>query len=256
MSTYSFEEPIRFHLVKVKGAVKTGADAYRAVLEHNGLSARATLEELARDTNIPEHQLRYFGTAILNSLISNTLRDGRSRNFEGFVTTRLDITGKFDRIDEPFDPKKHACALSLSPGPHAADYRRKSPPVNETKPPRGRFDYITYPGGEKGFVKIGEPIEIYGHDLRLSCENGYMMLTTYDKSSREGFGSCAMCSTLTTPNDMKILENSDSYVKLGWPKRFTLEKLRDQETVKLHFVDCRGLKESHDSFSRPATILR
>ena len=256
MSTYSFEEPIGFHLVKVKGAVKTGADTYRAVLAHNGLGARATLEEIAKDTNIPEHQLRYFGTAILNSLISNTLKDGRSRNFEGFMTTRLDITGKFTRIDEPFDPNKHACVLSLSPGPNAADYRRKSLPVNETKPPRGRFDYITYPGGEKGFVKIGEPIEVYGHDLRITREGGYMKLSTYDKRDTEHYISSAIESTIKHPSDMEILVNSDDYVKLGWPCTFTPEAMSEQETAKLRFIDCRGLKERHDSFSRPVTILR
>ena len=43
MSKQTFEKPIGFHLVKVKGAIKTGADAYRAVLAHNGLGARLAI---------------------------------------------------------------------------------------------------------------------------------------------------------------------------------------------------------------------
>lgn len=256
MSTYSFEEPIGFHLVKVKGAVKTGADAYRAVLAHNGLGARATLEEIAKDTNIPEHQLRYFGTAILNSLISNTLKDGRSRNFEGFMTTRLDISGKFARIDEPFDPNKHACVLSLSPGPNAADYRRKSLPVNETKPPRGRFDYITYPGGEKGFIKIGEEIHIYGHELKLDRNENYVYFTTEDTKGKKRFFIEAMEGREhISPQDMKVLENTDSFLRLSWPEAITPETIGEQMTAKFKFYDGRW-KDHHDSFSRPVTILR
>lgn len=256
MSTYTFEEPIGFHLIKVKGAVKTGADAYRAVLAHNGLSTRATLEELAKDTNLPEHQLRYFGTTILGALIANTLKDGRSRNFEGLVTTRLDITGKFNRIDEPFDPTKHACVLSFAPGPNAADYRRKANPINETKPPRGRFDYVTYPGGEKGFIKIGEEIQIHGHDLKLDHTVNYIYFTTLNAKGEERFFIRAVEGRAATePQDMEVLENTDSFLRLAWPAAITPETIGEQTTAKFKFVDGQA-KDRHDSFSRPVTILR
>lgn len=255
MSMQTFEKPIGFHLVKVNGAAAKDKDSYRAVLDHNAMSEEDTLCELVEETRIPEAMLKYYGTTILESLIKGTLKDGRSRNFAGLLLTRLDIKGKFDRIDEPYDDAKHKCVLTLLPGAEAR-LTRLTNPVNETKPPRGRFDYITYPGGEKGFIKIGEPIEAYGHDLRISPNGGYLMLFTYDKHGKECFISCAMYTPLKDPNDMEILENSEDHLKLAWPKFFTVEKLRDQETAKLRFIDCRGLKERHDSFSRPVTILR
>lgn len=105
-------------------------------------------------------------------------------------------------------------------------------------------------------IKIGEPIEVYGHDLKITREGGYMMLLTYDKRDKEHYISSATGSTIKHHGDMEILVNSDDYVKLGWPSTFTPEAMSEQETAKLRFIDCRGLKERHDSFSRPLTILR
>lgn len=251
------EENIGFHLIKVKGAAaKTGVEAYRAVMEHDGLSPEETLAELAKETGIPASQLQYVGSSLLNALYSCTMRDGRSRNFENFLSTRFDITGKFDRIDAPFEELKHKCALGIVPGAKVSDYVRRKLPLNETKPPRGRFDYITYPGGEKGFIKIGEEINIYGHDLLLDKHTAFIGITTYDKNGKGCYYSTIVVDRARLDKcDSRLLFNSDTLLKAAWPEAWTQELLHDQQTAKFRFMDCSG-KGSHDSFSHPVTILR
>lgn len=257
MRYIGLENDIGFHLVKVKGAAaKTGVEAYRAVMEHDGLSPEETLAELAKETGIPASQLQYFGSSVMNALYSCTMRDGRSRNFENFLSTRLDITGKFDRIDAPFDELKHKCALGFIPGAKASDYVRRKLPLNETKPPRGRFDYIAYPGGEKGFVKIGEEINIHGKDILLVPSANYISFTTFNKDGKERFYSTVLAERkVIEPTDAALLFNSDNLVRIAWPKAWTREYLGNQETIKFRFNDCTG-KGSHDSFSHPVTILK
>lgn len=74
MYTYNPEETIGFHLTKVKGAAAKGKEDYRAVLDHNGLSADETLAELVKETGIPPAQLTYIASSVLNGLVTGTLR--------------------------------------------------------------------------------------------------------------------------------------------------------------------------------------
>ena len=256
MHPYNIEDTIGFHLVKVKGAAAKGQEAYRAVLDHDSLSADETLAELVKETGLPPAQLTYIGSSVLRELIAGTLRDGRSRNFDNLVTTRLDITGTFDRIDAPYDPKKHACVLSLRPGNALEGLQRRTNPVNESKPPRGRFDTITYPDGEKGFVKIGEDILIYGHDLLIDPKAGYLSLKAFDSHGTPGAFAMTYFDAEATKGDpfaAKVLVNTNEFVRLAWPK-WKPEAVADL-TLRLHYLDCSG-KGAHDSFSRPVTILR
>lgn len=251
----TYEDKIGFHLTKVKGAAAKGKESYRAVLNHDAMSAEDTLEELAQKTRIPSTQLAYIGSSILRGLVEGTLRDGRSRNFEGFVTTRLDIKGIFDRIDTPFDKHKHSCIIGLVPGVNITKLERREAPINETKPPRGRFDYITYPGGEKGFIKIGEEIHVHGHELKLDHKENYIYFTTLSPKGEKRFFLRTMEGrSPTEPCALEILENTDTFLRLRWPQVITPETLGEQTTAKFKFVDCRWT-DHHDSFSRPVTIL-
>lgn len=255
MINSTYDKPIGFHLVKVGGAAAKGKESYRAVLDHNAMSEEETLRELAEETHIPETTLEYYGKSIIGNLIKGTFKDGRSRNFAGLLLTRLDITGKFERIDEPYDTTKHKCVVTLLPGAEAWLARRTAP-INETKPPRGRFDYITYPGGEKGFIKIGEEIHIHGHDLKLDHGMNCIFLTTLNAKGKPRFFIQAM-EGLTTirPEEMEVLENTDSFLRLAWPRAITLETIGEQTTAKFEFFDGQE-KDHHNSFSRPVTILR
>lgn len=250
------ENDIGFHLIKVKGAAaKSGAEAYRAVMEHDSLSPEETLAELQKETGIPAAQLQYIGSSIMNALYAGTVRDGRSRNFENFLSTRLDIVGKFDRIDAPFDQTKHHCVLGLVPGAKTNNHIRHKLPVNETKPPRGRFDYVTYPGGEKGFIKFGEPIEIHGHDLLLDKNKNMISMLVFDaKGKNHRYSTILEGRGKLDPYDSELLYNSNDFILAAWPQSWSSEDVIGC-TIRFHFLDSSG-KESHDSYSRMATILR
>ena len=46
-------------------------------------------------------------------MIRGTLADGRTRRFGDWFETRCDVLGRFDRIDEEFDPARHSVAINL-----------------------------------------------------------------------------------------------------------------------------------------------
>lgn len=122
--------------------------------------------------------------------------------------------------------------------------------------PRGRFDYITYPGGEKGFVKTGEDILIYGHDLLIDPKFGYLSLKVFDNQGTPCAFSMTYFNGEVPEGDsfaVKVLVNTNDFVRLGWPK-WKPEKVADL-TLRIHYLDCSG-KGAHDSFSHEVKILR
>ena len=151
--SYAGETDIRYRLVKTSDAKR---DSYHAVMKHEALTARETLEEICEATRLPRHTVESVIGGVLDTMIRGTLSDGRTRRFGNWFETRCDILGRFDRIDEEFDPARHSLAVNLLTLSEFGQYRRKNPPTNERQRPRGRIDYVTWPGGEKGEVKVGE----------------------------------------------------------------------------------------------------
>ena len=165
MMNTGIENDIGYRLVKASDSKR---DSYRAVLKHDALSARATLDEICSATPLPRHLIESAVGGTLDTMIRRTLGDGRTRRFGNWFETRCDILGRFDRIDEAFDPARHKVAVNLLPLAEFDQYGRKNPPINERQRPRGRIDYVTWPGGDKGEVKVGENILVVGHDLELA----------------------------------------------------------------------------------------
>ena len=165
---------ITFALKRIGGANSAGKGKYYATMGHGtDPYSRESIDILGeerdiRDTGITPEQSKTVITAVLDLMARNVMRDGITRRFGNLFELRADITGQFERIDEPFDYTKHRLKLNLVPlkGLSAA-YVREVPPVNERRMPKGRIDYVTYEGGDKGEVMVGSDIIIRGQDLYL-----------------------------------------------------------------------------------------
>lgn len=170
----AFCEEIKFTLHQTRRADKAGKPCYAAALVHGtDRYSRENIDILAeesdiRDMGITPGQARTVVGAVVDLMVKKTLTDGVTRRFGDLFEVRLDIAGRFSRIDEPFDPDKHRLKVNLVPlKALSSAYVRSEMPVNERRMPKGRIDYVTYPGGEMGEVKVGEDIIVRGHDLYL-----------------------------------------------------------------------------------------
>lgn len=161
------ETEVKFHLEKMSGPMVKG-DKYRAVIDTDKDESVDAIEEICKAGKFTSAELRYVVGLTFEKMIRGVLADGRTRRFGDLFEIYPVIRGGFDRVDEQFDPSRHKLVAKFFPLPEFKGYKREKPLVNERNRPRGRIDYVTYPGGEKGEVKFGEDVIIYGHDLTLT----------------------------------------------------------------------------------------
>jgi len=209
MTHHQPESELTYQLIKVKSPLAT-TDAYRAVTNHKPLSADETLAEIAARTGLDPARLKYYGGSILDAMAQGVIADGRSRRFGDWLEMRLDLGGKFTRIDEEFDPDRHHLTIGVVPKAALCAHTRHAVPVNVRKRPRGRIDYVTWPGGEKGELKYGADILIYGHDLTMQSIDS-VDLNFYDADGRRHEYSATLRDT-----PPRILEHDDTHVRCRW----------------------------------------
>ena len=171
----SVESRLTFSLIEAsrrKG--KDGAArAYRAVMKREKpLGTDEVIKECAKDAGLGEEkagQIRRNFEMVLDSMISHTLQDGRTRRIGDYFSLQLDIVGSFDRPDAQFDPAKHSLTLNFVTPKCLRRMTRKECPVNEWRKPIGKIGKVySAPDGEIGKLKFGADIVIEGHDLKLN----------------------------------------------------------------------------------------
>ena len=65
--------------------------------------------------NISKPVLRMILEHTLDTMISNTLKDGCSRRLGDYFMLQMEVCGRFDSPDDPFDASRHKLALKLRP---------------------------------------------------------------------------------------------------------------------------------------------
>ena len=162
----NYEKEIQFRLVKAKGPLVKG-DKYHARIVDNG-PIDAIAEVCEQHATFTRTTLQYYVGNVFEHMLRGVVTDGRSRRFGDLFEISASIRGGFDRIDEEFDRKRHKFVIDLHPCKEFKAYKRKTDPENVQKRPRGRIDYVTSPGCEKGEIRFGQDVIIYGKDLTLS----------------------------------------------------------------------------------------
>ena len=215
----SNEQRLTFSLIESsrrKG--KDGAArAYRAVLKRDKpLGTDEVIMECVKDAGLEEKkvgQIRRNFEMVLDSMISHTLQDGRTRRIGDYFSLRLDITGSFDRPDAKFDPAKHSLTLNFVTPKCLRRMAREEWPVNERRKPIGKIDKVySAPDGEIGKLKFGADIVIEGHDLKLKEGDAVHLFLTY---KRDPFGLDKGPTTHEFGCDVK--ENTDTRLVVAFP---------------------------------------
>lgn len=161
---------LEFRLLKC--TVKGGEQKYRPSTLHNGLyETEQVLEEAIKYSGLstsPE-VCKSVVAAVLNSMISNTLKDGITRRFDNLFEIQLDVNGSFDAEDEPFDSKRHSVKVNIRALQGLKKKLKGVVPVNVKRRPVPHIGNITSTGAPgENKVKKGETIIIEGERLSAS----------------------------------------------------------------------------------------
>ena len=215
----SVEPRLTFSLVESnrRKGKEASVRAYRAVMKREKpLGTDEIILECVKDAGIEEKkagQVRRNFEMVLDSMISHTLQDGRTRRIGDYFSLRLDITGSFDRPDAKFDPAKHSLTLNFVTPKCLRRMAREEWPVNERRKPIGKIDKVySAPDGEIGKLKFGADIVIEGHDLKLKDGDAVHLFLTY---KRDPFGLDKGPTTHEFGCDVK--ENTDTRLVVAFP---------------------------------------
>ena len=216
----SNEQRLTFNLIE--SSRRKGKDgktrAYRAVLKREKpLGTEEIIRECVEDAGLEGKkagQVRRIFEMVLDSMISHTLEDGRTRRIGDYFSLRLDIAGSFDRPDAQFDPAKHSLTLNFVTPKCLRRMTRKEWPVNELRKPIGKIDKVySAPDGEIGKLRFGADIVIEGHDLKLKEGDGVHLFVT---CKHDPFGLDKGPTTHEFGCDLK--ENTDTRLVVAFPK--------------------------------------
>ena len=215
----SVEPRLTFSLVESnrRKGKEASVRAYRAVMKREKpLGTDEIILECVKDAGIEEKkagQVRRNFEMVLDSMISHTLQDGRTRRIGDYFSLRLDITGSFDRPDAKFDPAKHSLTLNSVTPKCLRRMASEEWPVNERRKPIGKIDKVySAPDGEIGNLKFGADIVIEGHDLKLKDGDAVHLFLTY---KRDPFGLDKGPTTHEFGCDVK--ENTDTRLVVAFP---------------------------------------
>ena len=216
----NIEREIRFRLAKDGGPLVKG-DSYHAIIEKRVDQPIDAVPEIAEATGLRQAEIRFYVESAFEHMAESVLADGQPRRFGDLFDVSAAITGGFDRIDGEFDPGRHQFILNLSARKGLKKLRRRTPPVNVRPKPRGRIDYVTWPGGEKGELKFGEDIVIVGHDLTLTNGDSVRLHLPDGRTLGHIFNFNAD-GTPATWDDGRIIENEgfvewdDNHIRVKW----------------------------------------
>lgn len=223
------EKEIRFRLAKDGGPL-VKSDSYHAIIEKHADQPIDAVPEIAAATGLRPAEIRFYVESVFEHMAENVLADGQPRRFGDLFDISPAITGRFDRIDGEFDPTRHRFVLNLVARKKLKELKRQTPPVNVRPKPRGRIDYVTWPGGEKGELMFGEDIVIVGHDLTLTKGDSVQLRTPDGKTYGHLFNFNAD-GTPATWDDGTIIENTgfvewdDNHIRVKWFKAIQPEEV-------------------------------
>lgn len=121
--------------------------------------------------NISKPMLKMILEHTLDTMITNTLKDGNSRRLGDYFMLQLEVKGRFDAVDEQFDDNRNRLALKLRP-------------LKAMKRKPGREDITVYNRNAGPKVSISRIYStsapekdtlVFGDDIVLEGENLFLL---------------------------------------------------------------------------------
>lgn len=240
---------LEFTLSPVSGTLKKQG-GYRAKLSGDRRDRIVNLDGIIEEARlagafqgITNDLMKMYLRGILQTMIENTCKDGRTRKIDEFLSVGVNVHGRFDAADEDFDPEKHELALVIRP--LGAFWTRKIDvvPVNKNRRRQFRiYSVVDAENADKGAnnVYLGHEFIINGADL-----------------SHEGDVYVACTMWLPNGHNMtvnpRIISRSDTEIRCAWPDTFGADVKGDAMDVTL-IQDGEAAGESEDSRLRTKRV--
>lgn len=208
------DNKLKFSLVPVSGTLKESG-GYRAKFGKKRVDVLG-FDDVIREAKesgaffgVGEEMAKIIVRGVLKTMITKTAEDGITRRIDDYLSVSLKVHGKFESVDEDFDPEKHELALSLRP---LMAFRPKFnlQPVNINRKRQFRVYSVAPADGSR---KAGEVV--WRKDIRIK---GADLL----QESGEGFVSCQMKG----PNGVYLCANpeivsaSAAEIVCHWPEDY------------------------------------
>ena len=177
----------KFKLHACKGV--GGKEIFRPVVERTGVvETEQVVEEAAEmmGTRLSPYMVQGVVAGVLESMITKTLDDGRTRRFGDYFEVQLDLRGAFEDADEQFDPEKHKVKLTLRPLKRFRQGVKTGTPENSLKPPRARIEMVRSETAEEAVAKKGEDLIITGRNLKLVNLSEVVYVDLWTPKGRSG----------------------------------------------------------------------
>ena len=220
---------IRFHWEKSRLRKKSGAEGAEKAVYKPSLNRGATLgtdaviaEFLKKEDlggQVSPSMLKIYLKGLLDSMVENTLVDGRSRRIDDFFTVRLDMKGTAERHDEPYDPCKHKFTINFQKARRFSEKSKRhtikviGKPVCEIPLSRSIIKDIHSQGAEIGEVFIGRQIILEGKGLSPCPHTQVALKVDYPVESMM--------------YDCPIVSQTPDQIVVESPKRFQMKYMRE-----------------------------
>lgn len=222
------EGKLEFELSPVSGALKAQG-GFRAKFGANA-SEVVDFDEVIKEAKadgaffgVSEDLMKLFVRGVLQSMIDNTCKDGRTRKIDDYLSISLKVHGKFEEPDEDFNPEKHELALTLKP---LSAFRPKNMPLVPVNRKRRRqfrvYSVLDAVNPDKGINHV-----YYGHEFIVKGSDFL----------KDG-GTSVSCQIMESEHHYRsdsprIISVTDTEIRCAWPEDFGPELTNRMMDVSL-----------------------
>lgn len=236
---------ITFRTEPIPSSMGKGAGGYRGRI--TGRPDGRTLDEIAaavaQRSACTAAQIKCIFTDVWDEVLRDACRTGRSQCLGDFATLALNLHGRFDGIDDHFDPKRHTLKFTLTPGRKLRKPATTFEIENVIKSPQIVIHSIV--GEFDGRILPEDRYMIWGRETL--CTGVYLLL----KEGTIPTWSCKLADRTECSGALDVCENDTCVLNFRWPAE--IPEAAIGQTVTLHFT-FRGKEDDSVPVSREYAV--
>ena len=208
----------------IPSAMGKGKGGWRGkIVDRSARSLEAIAEAVAKRTGWSAYQVQSVFTGVMEETIRDTQETGRTQRLGDYGTLRLNLRGRFEGIDDAYDPARHELAFSFTPGKRLRTCKPAFALENKVPPRCIYVDGIC--GKDNPDPWRGMWFMIWGHDTL--CNGKYVRMSgddsvTWSCKLADGTEKSGVCD--------KVFDNTACTLDFHWPEDIPAEAIgRDIE---------------------------
>ena len=217
MTVNYITEPIPTAMGKGKGGWRG------KIVDRSARSLEDIAAAVARRTGWSAYQVQSVFTGVMEETIRDTQETGRVQQLGGYGSLKLNLRGRFEGVDDVYDPARHALAFSFTPGKRLRACKPAFALENRVLPKYINIESVC--GKDSPDSWRGMLFMIWGHDTL--CNGKYVVMSGDDSVT----WSCTLADgTVRSGVCDKVFNNTPCTLDFHWPEDIPAEAIgRDIE---------------------------